>query len=210
MAIYISIAGVIISVVGWFVVHAMAIRTQRLALINTLRNEARTAIVDSIHEYHNCCTEIIVAAANANVDEVLARVGATSPHIDRSRRLREACIDTRTFIWLRRLEEYESLFPETARVRTELLSRNVKALDEVRKFADMYEHGEAPYDSPELNTLVDEFYNLTSLAWELLIHIQNRSIGETTGHQVATRKPVSSKYPVITKNEGHLVISESS
>jgi hypothetical protein len=208
MAIYISIAGVVISVVGWFVVHVLAVRTQRLTLVNTLRNEARIAIVDSIHQYHDCCTEIIVKASSASVDEVLARAGVASPHIDRSRSLRDACTDTRTHIWLRRLEEFECLFPETSAVRVELLSRNLDALERMRKFADAYERGDSSHESPELEALVDEFFDLTSLAWDLLIYVQNRSIGEITGHQVATRKPVNNQHPLITKDtSGQLIIS---
>jgi hypothetical protein len=209
-ALYISIAGIVVSIVGWFVVHWSTDRMQQRNLVNSLRNEARISITNAIHDYHECCVDIIVCATSASVDEILAQAGVVAPHIRRSRSLRESCIDSRTHIWLRRLEEFECLFSETATARVELLYRNQHALAQMIGFADQYEQQQVSPPSSGMDAIVDEFWDLVSLTWDLLIHVQNRSIGEITGHTVPPRKPIRGEHPILTTNpSGQLVITQS-
>jgi hypothetical protein len=207
----VSIVSLLTSIIGWFVVQHLTLRNQEKALINSLRNDARIAITDAINDCIECLIEINATISAAPVDKVFEETGDLSARSRRSRRLRDLCVSTSTYLWIRRLEEFESLFPATAHVRVELLQRANAIIDRVRKFADNYEADILVRESPEISEISDELHNVISLAWDVIVYIQNRSIGAITGHNVPSRKPTKGDLPIVIEDKaGHLTISKSS
>src|SRR5690349_8050670 len=105
ISIAISVIGLIVSVAGWIVVHQLALRTQKLALIDSMRNEARLQITQKIREFHDCCIEILSASSQAFMDDSLLAAGVDNPYRTRANRIRVLCTDDRLHLWQRPLEE---------------------------------------------------------------------------------------------------------
>ncbi len=207
ISIAISVVGLVISITGWIVVHLLALRTQKLALINSMRNEGRLEITQRIREFHDCCNEIQSASSLAFMDDSLLAAGADNPYRTRANRIRELCTDERLHLWQRSLEEYELLFPETANVRVELLHRSSRVFDEMRLIADRYESGAADPRTSELDAHASEIWDLVALTWDLLIYVQNKCIGDLVGKHIPARQVTSPELPKIaTKANGQLEI----
>ena len=207
ISIAISVTGLVISVTGWIVVHLLAIRTQKLALINSIRNEARLEITRRIHEFHACCNEIQSASSLAFMDDSLLAAGVDNQYRARANRIRELCTDERLLIWLRTLEEYELLFPEATSVRIQLLHRSNQAFAEMRSIANRYENDMVETRTRELDAYASEFWDLVALTWDLLIYVQNKCIGNLVGMQIPGRQVTSPELPRITpKANGQLEI----
>lgn len=189
------------------VVHALSIRTQDKALINSLTNDARQAITDSIRDLHEWCVEIICKISTASVDDVLIRAGI--PHA-RSRRIasiREHILDGSSINWAKRLEEYECLFPETALVRIELLNMHGKMFNAVRSYTDSSEQTTPSTESPEQAKCLDILYDYLGLTWDLMVHVQNKCIGSITGHNVPERQVRSGEHARLAlDHEGNLKV----
>ena len=197
ISIAISVIGLIISITGWIVVHLLALRTQKLALINSMRNEARLEITRKIHEFHDCCNEIQSASSIAFMDDSLLAAGVDNPFRTRANRIRELCTDERLHLWLRPLEEYELLFPETTNVRIQLLHRSNQVLAERRSIADRYENGATEPRTSELDAHASEIWDLVALTWDLLIYVQNKCIGDLVGKHIPPREVTSPELPKI-------------
>lgn len=187
-ALSVSIIALVISAVGWFVASWLNARTQKQALMNSLTNEARITLIDAIRDFHDWCSRIQITASSMSVDDVTSRGQTTDHHEARSRQLRELSIDPRPMTWLRRLEEYEPLFPATAHVRIEFLDMLEKACKAARLLADQHGPGTPPRKD-DRDAFEAEIMDVLALSWDLLIHVQNLSIGRITGNIIAERVP---------------------
>ena len=144
VALAVSIIALVITGVGWFVACWLNARTQKQALINSLTNEARLTLTDAIRDFHEWCSEIRNTGVFMPVDDITSLGQTPDHHEARKRELWQLSIDPRQMTWLRRLEEYEPLFPGTAHVRVELLHKVGGASDTARKLAGQHAPGAPP------------------------------------------------------------------
>ena len=187
-ALAISIIALVITGVGWFVASWLNTRTQKQALINSLTNDARCTLTDAIREFQDWCVEIQTAATSMPMDDIVSH-GKTGVHHEiRRRELERLSTDPRQTTWVKRLEEYEPLFPGTARVRIELLHMVGGASATAQELADQHEPG-APPSKDDLDAFGARVYDLLALTWDLLVYVQNYSIGRITGNRIPEREP---------------------
>lgn len=187
-ALAVSIVALAVTGVGWFVSYWLNARTQKQALVNSLTNEARLTLTDAIRDFHDWCSDIHALAGSMPVDDITS-LGQTGEHHEaRTRRLLELCTDPRRLIWLRRLEEYEPLFPGTASVRVELLHMLEAACESAGSLADQHAPGSPP-PKDGLEGFGTEIFDILALTWDLLIYLQDISIGQITGSRIPERAP---------------------
>jgi hypothetical protein len=201
-ALFISVIAILTSAIGWFVVHALSVRTQNQSLINSLLNDARLVITKDIRVFIDRVVELRseISTARVDVEDPIARK-------DRSVVIRMLIMDKANIAWAERLEEYECLFPETASVRVELLDMYEASFASSHAFADIYENEPRVVESQEKDKCLGSLIDLMGLTWDLLIHVQNKSIGQITGHRVPERQVESDKYPRLVSNrDGNLII----
>ena len=207
MSLIIAAFAAVVSMVGWLVTYRLTQRTQNLAIVNTLENEARIAITRSIRELHDCCSELGASLGAATVDHIIDVAGDGRARRKRCAEIRELTLSQRTLNWARTLEEYECLFPETAKVRVQLLQMSGEVFLSVRRFVDDYEQGVKAADAPENRRCSESILDLVALTFDLMNYVQNKSIGEITGHKIAQRTVLLANLPRITPSaSGELVI----
>ncbi len=187
-ALAVSIIALVITGVGWFASYWLNARTQKQALVNSLRNEARLTLTDAIRDFHDWCAEIHTLAAAMPVDDITSLAKTAEHHEATKRRLLQLCTGSRQLIWLRRLEEYETLFPGTASVRVEILHMLQAACESGSTLADQHAPGSPP-PKDRLDAFGTAIFDILALTWDLLIYLQNISIGQITGSRIPERAP---------------------
>ena len=187
-ALAISVIALALTGLGWFVTSWLNARSQRQTLVNSLTNDARVTLTDAIRDFHDWCVKIQTLAQSMPVDDITSLGTTAEHHQARSRELLELSLDTRQLVWLRRLEEYEPLFPGTAKVRVEILHMNRAVCEFARKLASQHAPGSPP-KKEELDRFAGAVMDMLSLTWDLLIYLQNISIGRITGHGIPERQP---------------------
>lgn len=181
------IIAVSIAILGWLVKHSLSIRAQNKAFLNNLKNEARIIISKELKEYYLKLHKLFEEESNLLEKIVDVRKLATIRVNELTQRIRSliSSFEFRPdFILV--LEEYESLFPETKEAR-EILQKNhadIKIhLDEIYKtfissndYSKMFEAIRAINGSA-----------IAAQKWltqDLLVIIQNITIGDFTGNKV--------------------------
>lgn len=189
-ALSVSITALLITCLGWVVTYLSSARTQRRMLINSLTNEARESLTDAIRDCQEWCSELLGTGDSMAVDEITSGGLLTDHHDARKRRLWLLSVDPRRIAWLRRLEEYEPLFSDTGDVRVELLQMTETISDLTRKLAKEHSPGSPPLPNA-ISAFNTEIFDLLSVSWDLLVHIQNSSIGKLTGKSIKKRAPLN-------------------
>jgi hypothetical protein len=202
----VSILALAVTGVGWFVTYRLNVRTQRMVLVNSLTNEARLTLTDAIREFHEWCCDVHVQIACMEIDLTTESRRISRLHESRSQRLRQLCMERRQMTWLRRLEEYEPLFPRTANARIELLHMLGAATHFADNLATQLAQGVLP-SQEDRDACGKAFMDILSLTWDLLIYLQNESIGCITGSKIAERQPAdSTSVRLVPDTKGDLVI----
>lgn len=205
-ALAISVIAIVLTGVGWFVNSWLNARTQRQTLVNSLTNDARVTLTDAIRDFHDWCVDIRTLAASMPVDDITSLGQTGEHHEERKRQLRELATDSRQLVWLRRLEEFEPLFPGTATVRVELLKMSMEACQAAQKLPDQHAPGSPP-PKDDLDRFCEEISDILALTWDLLIYVQNVSIGRITGKKVPERQPLDPRSIRLTADQdGHLTV----
>jgi hypothetical protein len=188
-ALSISIIALVLTAAGWIVAYWLNDRTQKQILINTLLNEARNDLITTLREFHQWCIDLHSYSIGMKVDDITSAGQHSRYHDERKQKLTAFTWDDRRLDCFRRLEEYETLFPGTATVRVEILEMVNSVCEESKKLADQHQPGRPPSDEA-----LDDFrrvvFDVLSLAHDLMIYIQNFSIGQITGNKVPERKPL--------------------
>ena len=112
--------------------------------------------------------------------------------------------------WVFVLEQYEVLFPETARCRIQLVHRSVRVRDGLLTFfSDML------MDSARREEIITtaeplrgELSDQSALLKDLLVHLQNATLGDVVGREAPFRQPPDPAVPRIVMRKGHLTIVE--
>lgn len=199
-ALAVSVIALVVTGVGWFVNSRLNARTQKQTLVNSLTNDARVTLTDAIRDFHDWCIEIQTRAASMPLHDITSHGQTSEHHEQRKRELRELSADARSFVWLRRLEEYEPLFPRTASIRVELLNMSRAACDGARRLADQHMPGSPP-PKDDRDRFREEINDILALTWDLLIFVQNDSIGRITGNKIPQRQPLDPSSIRLTADE---------
>jgi len=205
-ALAVSVIALLLTGLGWFVNSWLNARTQRQALVNSLTNDARVTLTDAIRDFHDWCFDIQSVAQCMPMDDITS-LGQTSEHHEkRKRELLTLSTDPRQLVWLRRLEEYEPLFSGIRCVRPELLKIVSTACDSARQLAERHAPGMPPAKD-DLDRFAREINDILALAWDLLVYLQNVSIGRITGNEIPERQPLDpSSIRLIADERGRLVV----
>jgi hypothetical protein len=206
-ALAISIIALVITILGWFVNSLLNTRTQRRALINSLTNDARITLTDAIRDFHEWCVDIQTTVASMQVDDITSFGQTNKHHDERKRKLLELSTDSRRQLdWLRRLEEFEPLFPGTASVRVELQNILMATCRSAQQLADQHAPGSPPSNN-DLDCFREEIFGILALTWDMLVYLQNVSIGKITGNKIPERQPIDpTSIRLIVDKHGYLAV----
>jgi hypothetical protein len=185
------IIAVCIAVCGWLANHCLSLRAQNKAFLNNIRNEARLKIESSLKEYYLLLHSIITEYEDFENKYVNLKIRAQRPesvfvNAQRLISLISSFEFRPEFILL--LESYESLFPETKDARDILQHKNHELkthFDEIYKKVSntniiMATEISRPILSIDLSVVAAQKW----LVQDLLIIIQNITLGNITGHKV--------------------------
>lgn len=206
------ILAVTIAVLGWIITHILTIRAQNKSFINQVINDARLEISKAIRDYQDWLNKIHVIITSSSFDIVIEESGFS---VNWSQKITEfknkIYSDKSNLQWGYRLEEYEILFPKTAKCRKSLLDRHTQvqdyiysflqqlleqtSLDKRKKFIEKAQKGS------------DILFDQIALMEDLRIYLQNLCLSSFTGNKIPERKPEDLSVPrLIEDNKGYLQI----
>jgi hypothetical protein len=180
----------VITVAGWVTSHWLSLRAQRMNLLAQTLNSARLEASTRIREFQSWCT-----AANPMVSRLGFYLDADNPNDLRMvGDIREARMllltDTRTYMWIRVLEEYEALFPQFIPCRIELLKLARNLVDGLTEFCDSIAHARPiPKLTARAQSLTESIFDLLALSEDLRIHLQNVTLAQISGAKAKLRVP---------------------
>lgn len=209
------IIGIVIAVVGWIANHILSLRAQNKIFLNQIINNARNDIVTSIKEYLQWLDEIFkeITEIKASTTLNLHRTNFGRDYSDRLNRI--FMLFRKYFIrppFLTRLDEYELLFPNLKNARAYLGRKHLDMYLHFKQLADEFETKPKSYQ--ELKEF-EKKYNaeLAGAQWvvanDLLICVQNLTLGKITGNKSSQPIFPMTKHPrIIMNDKGHLEIIE--
>src|SRR5689334_11811266 len=112
--------GLVIAILGWIVTYFTAVRSNRHATKLNLMNEARKELSSALHDYDDWLRDLSIQL-NVVKEAFQRQELGMLQEIALPKVRNFLHFDPRRITWLRLLESYESLFPETATVRVKLL-----------------------------------------------------------------------------------------
>jgi hypothetical protein len=198
--------GSLVAVVGWGVSHWLTLRAQRENFRNQLLDRARMEIARSLHTHQDWLGRIWTTLMLVHTNAVLESQGVPTNWEHARELVRDLLGNHRAGSeWSTAMEEYESLFPETSRVRVALLQRGRTVLDILSKLSSDLMSATFPgaalparqavgfWAKEQQGFLLDQ----QSLLVDLSVHLQNASVGRITGAKVPLRKPTDPSVPMI-------------
>ncbi len=212
--------GSLIAVAGWVISHWLTLRAQRKNFQDQLLDRARMEIAHALHRYQDWLgliyTTLMWANSNAAIEAKGAAIGwdlVKKQAQDLLHRHREGSE------WSLSLEEYESLFPETAAVRVALLARENEILKILSKLST--DLTTATFPGAALKSRLDlaewavkqesYVFDQQSLIADRRVHLQNASLHRITGAKVRLRQPTDLSLPMIVPGpDGRLQIAPAS
>jgi len=204
-----------IAVTGWVITHISTIRAQDRQLRNEILNQARLDITEAIRAYQSWLSKVGAVLRTTPATISMRKKAGLDPglanHFDEWSKLFGSDAGV---AWLLRLEDYEILFPETATVRDQLAERDRAFKRGLSNFTTraaevMIGKEEAEAGLRRLcDELVEQQADLTALAEDLRIHLQNVTLSEITGNSIPERRPMNPSVPVIVRDpDGNLRIA---
>jgi hypothetical protein len=187
-SLFVSCLALCATCLGWYVTYRLSASNQKQGLLNSLTNDARRELTTAIRDFHDWCSELSAKVDSMPFDDITSGRKDLAHHETRSQCIIALCMDERQLTWARRLEEYELLFPGTSLARMELLQMTGAVSDRARKLARQHGQGVVP-TAEERNACIEAVLDVLSLTWDMLIYLQNESIGRITGRRVPERAP---------------------
>ncbi len=216
-----SIIAVCIAVVGWIITHALTLRAQRMHLKNQAVNEARIELGEAIREFQGAILTTRKAFDNIMMlDEGLFVVLSVLPdnihqHLETIQNLHkpvEFSGNTATGKWARLLEDNEILFPYTRTCREQLLNRyanlmvkivglcvqivsTTERIDPKNRRATLQEV-KGLIQASSIDVKLDHYLRLLE---DLLVYLQNRSLGPVVGKTIDFRSKNDGVRPMVVE-----------
>lgn len=191
-----SIIASTIAVIGWICAYYFNNKVQNQRLRNDITNTARNEITKSIREYQSWLMDVqslIEQISNKNSSEDAKNI-----------------LKVKHF-WNQYLEDYEILFPETAKIRVQLMDRNTDIMELISILdVSVYAFFELiNKDNIRRENAAGYVLDQVCLMEDLRIYLQNRCLGEITGNKVPGRELRDISVPKIVTNKDGLLEIEN-
>jgi hypothetical protein len=190
-----TIIAVTIAVFGWLVNHYLSIRAQEKSFINQVKNTARSDITNALRDYLKWLEDIsreeykmrMLSISNPELDELIP---FQRHHFNNFISLVSEKFQLPYAI--NTLEEYETLFPQTKEVRDYLNKKHSSIYFHLMKIANILKNEET-ITLEELINIIDKMMGFEigaqkQIIRDLIICIQNLSLGEITGKAVIPKE----------------------
>ena len=200
-----AFVGWLLTAVGWYA----SARSQRRGFVNQVRNEARRELVIALRGQQS----VLGRVGNVMLYlRVTHESGATAlwddfKWLEQHKRYQDTFSDNDSQ-WIFALEQYEVLFPETRECRHALVERSIRLSNEVSQFfsAILYPASRATAVA-QSKALWNDLGDQGALIEDLLVHIQNATLGAIVKHTVPFRVPLDPKLPrIVAGKRGQLAI----
>lgn len=186
-----DIAPVAIAVLGWLASHGLAIRAQRIAFVNQIRDNARIQIGEAFKEYEDWCSTL--SARLAGLEYAFA---GNMPPWEEDRWSKEIT-DLLDLVkqdvglrWVFALEENDILFPRLTRARRQLVDRNAGMLGDVhRLLASLWYPARRQEGAKEARLLAESVRELGALGVYMHIAVQNVTLAPILHRRVTMPAP---------------------
>jgi hypothetical protein len=218
-----AIIAVSIAVAGWIANHLLTIQAQKKSFINELKNTARSEIVSSLRNYHESLVNL--GRAKGRLDHLLLSlevIGSIPVRDDLIVNFIKLCSEPNmTLIPNARtiIEEYETLFPQTAAVRIYLYKKHVGIFYDFKEAANQLKKTMSSVSYRQLETILGKIdrFGIPAQLWivkDFLVCIQNLSLGEITGKTVIQKRLTGEipevKHPrLIMDSKNNIIITKS-
>jgi hypothetical protein len=199
-ATWIALIGWLVTTIGWWV----SLRNQKKLFRHQVKNTARGEIV---------------AALRARQDAVLALSRTILPvsmgrrHLDEIRCQRafdgyRAIPKSDDARWITLLEEYEAVFPKTAKCRHELVRRTMKLSEDLRFFFRcLIDPADRAHALDSIDSLMNRLSDEVGLLEDLLVYVQNETLGAVFGTKAPFWRPTDERaVRIVTGKRGYLEI----
>lgn len=209
------VIGSLIVVAGWVVSYCLALRAQKKNFENQLIDRARLEITAAIHAHNRILSSLSsmlrtylsgqqALLDNPRLREIFQKNGVKyNPPIQEQYRDFLKSVD-----WIYIMEDYEMLFPETVKVRKELVTRNIDFMIEVQRVVEIITHKtvllETYFDdvSVRILAIVAKADTHTALLGDLSAYLQAKSLNAI----LSKSRPIPQRIPT---EPGHEVIRAS-
>jgi hypothetical protein len=185
-ALYISIVSLLVTLSGWVVAYIFSNNTQNIGFRNSIRNEARKDILEAIYRHRALMVDI---SGWFNLPYLTSVREQTKPELLRELldELAGLVYSEASYLWLRHLEDYASLFPETAEVREKILQLNRRFEGHCKRF--LKRHSERDFEnSANDRDLCDKLsLELLTLSEDMRVHILNLTFSKIVGVKIPLR-----------------------
>lgn len=202
-----SLIGAAVSVIGWFAVFRANNHIQNRKMKYDISNTARIEIIKGIRDYQNWLSKVNQAIAIRNElplspnETVVVLGGLNSLHYENIKSL----YDNKPEEWNQRLEDYQIVFPETAKIRVQLQDR---AIDIESALYGIWDSLSLPIAEvvSRCEVLSQVLLDQACLFEDLRIHFQNACLSTIYGNKIKNREPQVGSPKVIEGNKGLLEI----
>ena len=196
------LVGAILTIAGWYMVYRFQVVSQRKAFLLQTRKEAWRELHKAILDYQK-----LLSADLGNINFVNAfLVGRPVPNrastaaINCAMTWSETLPSDASTDWTLLMEHFEVLFPETAKIRLQLL--NIERLIREDIYASRREMFGPSHEQDATIGMLEKAMepalkrlpllgNQIALLQDLLIHLQNTVFSNLTSYSVSPRQPMS-------------------
>jgi hypothetical protein len=189
----------VISVVGWLVTALswmIAQRGQRRLFVHRIKNAARLEIVAAIRERQANVRAISASLLRLTQEHRLGGF-AWAEWISHVQPLIGRTPDS-DLQWIHLLEQYEVLFPKSADCRRQLVDRHLSLVEDLsRWWLIVLSDGRGIECVHQAKELVGRLDTETALLDDLLVYLQNSTLGDVVGLHLEFRSPKDSQAPRI-------------
>lgn len=212
------IVAVSIAVGGWIINHVLTIRAQNKSFRNQIINSARLDITKAIRDYEDWLLILKSSVDGVRYEIIFQELGLTTNWPEKIRNItNKLCIYKSGTNWICRLEEYELLFAVTRACVLQLINHHNK----IQNIIDILIQGLcSEIDEPEALKLrkralknaennLEFVYDQLALMEDLLIYLQNYSLGFITKKRIPEREPKDPSIPrLYIDKQGYLQFEE--
>jgi len=188
----IGFAGWLVTALSWMVAQ----RGQRRLFVHQIKNAARLEIVEAIRERQANVRAISASLARLTLEHRLGGfawaewIAHVQPLIGRT--------PDSNLQWIHLLEQYEVLFPKSADCRRQLVDRHLSLVEDVsRWWLIVLSNGRGLDCVQQAKELVGRLDTETALFDDLLVYLQNSTLGDVVGLHLEFRRPKEGQAPRI-------------
>ena len=202
----IALLGWAVTGLGWYVSQ----RSQRKAFLYQVMNTARGEIIRGWRARQDVVMDLAITTLMIATEHRAGRTAdwAEAKWSEQFHKY-QAVIAREDSQWLFVLEQYQVLFPETEHCRRQFVERLRTLTPDIGNFfVDLLTPAQRENALGRANLLHDRLMDESALVEDMLVHIQNVTLGKIVGKTVSFRTPLNANLPRIVMKSGRLEIVE--